>query len=51
MRPFYSAAVLAAAFALGIAPGANAEPSGKLTVSVIGVRRGGSLNLPVQLSY
>ena len=38
MRPFYSAAVLAAAFALGIEPGANAEPSGKLTVSVIGVR-------------
>jgi uncharacterized protein (DUF2141 family) len=38
MRPFYSAAALAIVLALGTAPGANAEPSGKLTVSVIGVR-------------
>jgi uncharacterized protein (DUF2141 family) len=38
MRPFYSAAALAIVLALGVAPGANAEPSGKLTVSVIGVR-------------
>ena len=38
MRAFYSAAALAAVLTLGIVPGANAEPSGKLTVSVIGVR-------------
>src|SRR6478609_5571249 len=38
MRRFYSVAALAIVLALGIAPGANAEPSGKLTVSVIGVR-------------
>ena len=38
MRPFYSAAALAIVLALGFAPGATAEPSGKLTVSVIGVR-------------
>ena len=42
MRVFYSVlysvAALAIVLALGIAPGANAEPSGKLTVSVIGVR-------------
>src|SRR4029077_2694103 len=38
MRPFYSAAALAIVLALGVAPGANAEPSGKLTVSGIGVR-------------
>jgi uncharacterized protein (DUF2141 family) len=42
MRAFfsvlYSVAALAIVLALGIAPGANAEPSGKLTVSVIGVR-------------
>jgi uncharacterized protein (DUF2141 family) len=36
MRLLYS--VLALALAFGLAPGANAEPSGKLTVSVIGVR-------------
>src|SRR4029078_2783791 len=38
MRAFYSVAALAIVLALGIAPGANAEPSGKLPVSVIGVR-------------
>src|SRR3954463_12156120 len=38
MRPFYSVAAIAIGLALGIATGANAEPSGKLTVSVIGVR-------------
>src|SRR3954469_12373918 len=38
MRAFYSVAALAIVLALGIARGANAEPSGKLTVSVIGVR-------------
>ena len=45
MRPFYSAAALAAVFALGIAPDANAEPSGKLTVSVIGRYRYRPLHL------
>ena len=38
MRQFYSSAALVIVLALGIAPGANAEPSGNLTVSVIGVR-------------
>ena len=42
MRRFYSVLysvlALAVVLALGVAPGANAEPSGKLTVSVIGVR-------------
>ena len=38
MRPFYSVAALAIVLALGMGPGAKAEPSGKLTVSVIGVR-------------
>ena len=38
MRPFYSAAALAIVLALGFAPGGTVEPSGKLTVSVIGVR-------------
>src|SRR3954468_17502568 len=38
MRAFYSVAALAIVLALGVAPGASAEPSGKLTVSVIGVR-------------
>ena len=38
MRLSYSVAALAVVLACGLAPGANAEPSGKLTVSVIGVR-------------
>jgi len=38
MRLSYSVPALAVVLAFGLAPGANAEPSGKLTVSVIGVR-------------
>ena len=38
MRLLYSVLALALVFAFGLASGANAEPSGKLTVSVIGVR-------------
>src|SRR3954469_14232964 len=41
MRPFYSVAALAIVLALGMGPSAKAEPSGKLTVSVIGVRSDG----------
>jgi uncharacterized protein (DUF2141 family) len=38
MRLSYSVPALAVVLAFGLAPGANAEPTGKLTVSVIGVR-------------
>jgi uncharacterized protein (DUF2141 family) len=38
MRLSYSVPALAVVLAFGVAPGASAEPSGKLTVSVIGVR-------------
>jgi uncharacterized protein (DUF2141 family) len=38
MRLSYSVPALAVVLAFGLAPGASAEPSGKLTVSVIGVR-------------
>ena len=38
MRPSYWVPALAVVLAFGVAPGASAEPSGKLTVSVIGVR-------------